>query len=82
MRNARNSRSSWAPDLSILSGIFTRIRKGSTPGGLTGSQREQRTRDGGSTISAFPSLKDRLVGAKIHTEIMGSDHCPVELDID
>ncbi len=54
MRNARNSRSSWAPDLSILSGIFTRIRKGSTPGGLTGSQREQRTRDGGSTISAFP----------------------------
>ena len=27
------------------------------------------------------SLKDRLVDAKIHTEVMGSDHCPVELDI-
>lgn len=27
------------------------------------------------------SLKDRLVDAKIHTEIMGSDHCPVELEI-
>lgn len=27
-------------------------------------------------------LKDRLRDAKIHTEIMGSDHCPVELDIE
>ena len=26
-------------------------------------------------------MKDRLEGAKIHTEIFGSDHCPVELDI-
>lgn len=26
-------------------------------------------------------LKDKLVDAKIHTEIMGSDHCPVELEI-
>ncbi len=28
------------------------------------------------------SLKDRLVDAKIHPDIMGSDHCPVELDIE
>ena len=27
------------------------------------------------------SLDDKLEDAKIHTEIMGSDHCPVELDI-
>ena len=27
-------------------------------------------------------LKDRLKDAKIHTEIVGSDHCPVELIID
>jgi len=27
-------------------------------------------------------LGSRLQDAKIHTEIMGSDHCPVELDID
>ena len=27
-------------------------------------------------------LKDKLQGAAIHTEIMGSDHCPVELEID
>ena len=26
-------------------------------------------------------LKDRLVDAKIHPQVMGSDHCPVELDI-
>lgn len=26
-------------------------------------------------------LKDKLTDAKIHTEIMGSDHCPVELDV-
>lgn len=26
-------------------------------------------------------LKERLVDAKIHTEVMGSDHCPVELEI-
>ena len=28
------------------------------------------------------SLKDRLVRADIHNEIMGSDHCPVELVVD
>lgn len=28
------------------------------------------------------SLDDKLVDAKIHTDILGSDHCPVELDIE
>ena len=28
------------------------------------------------------SLKENLKDSVIHTEIMGSDHCPVELDID
>ena len=28
------------------------------------------------------SLQPRLKDAVIHTEIMGSDHCPVELDIE
>lgn len=27
------------------------------------------------------NLKDKLVDAKIHTEVLGSDHCPVELEI-
>ena len=31
---------------------------------------------------ASEALKDRLVSASIHTEIMGSDHCPVELCIE
>ncbi len=31
---------------------------------------------------ASESLKDKLLDAKIHTEVYGSDHCPVELDID
>ncbi|MDO4301202.1 MAG: exodeoxyribonuclease III [Clostridia bacterium] len=26
-------------------------------------------------------LKGRLAGAKIHTDVMGSDHCPVELEL-
>ena len=26
--------------------------------------------------------RDKMVDAKIHTHIMGSDHCPVELDIE
>lgn len=31
---------------------------------------------------ASKSLESRLKGAEIHTEIMGSDHCPVELTVD
>ena len=27
------------------------------------------------------SLREKLVNAKIHTQVMGSDHCPVELEI-
>ncbi|MGN1415092.1 MAG: exodeoxyribonuclease III [Anaerovoracaceae bacterium] len=30
---------------------------------------------------ASESMKDRLAGAKIHTDIFGSDHCPVELEL-
>ena len=43
-----------------------------------------RDKNAGWRIDYFlvsESLKDRLVDAKIHTDIMGSDHCPVELDI-
>ena len=44
-----------------------------------------REKNAGWRIDYFlvsPSLKEKLQDAKIHTEIMGSDHCPVELDID
>ncbi|MBR3306859.1 MAG: exodeoxyribonuclease III [Lachnospiraceae bacterium] len=43
-----------------------------------------RERNTGWRIDYFvvsEKLKDRMQDAKIHTEIMGSDHCPVELDI-
>lgn len=43
-----------------------------------------REKNAGWRIDYFitsPVLKDRLEDARIHTEIMGSDHCPVELKI-
>ena len=27
------------------------------------------------------SIKDQIIDSKIHSEIMGSDHCPIELEI-
>ena len=42
-----------------------------------------RERNTGWRIDYFlvsDSIKDKMTGAKIHTEILGSDHCPVELD--
>ena len=44
-----------------------------------------REKNAGWRIDYFissKSLDDKLVDAKIHTEIMGSDHCPIELDIE
>lgn len=44
-----------------------------------------RAKNAGWRIDYFlvsKALKGNLVDAKIHTEIMGSDHCPVELDIE
>ncbi len=46
---------------------------------------QARKKNAGWRIDYFcvsESLNEKLVDAKIHTEIMGSDHCPVELDID
>lgn len=45
---------------------------------------KSRERNVGWRIDYFitsESLKDRITGASIHPEIMGSDHCPIELDI-
>ena len=44
-----------------------------------------RAKNAGWRIDYFvvsEALKDKLKGAKIHTDIMGSDHCPVELQMD
>lgn len=43
-----------------------------------------REKNAGWRIDYFlvsEDIKDKLVDAKIHTEIYGSDHCPVELDV-
>ena len=43
-----------------------------------------REKNAGWRIDYFvvsEDLKDSLVDAKIHTQVLGSDHCPVELDI-
>ena len=44
-----------------------------------------REKNAGWRIDYFvtsASLNDKLLGAKIHTDVFGSDHCPVELTID
>ena len=44
-----------------------------------------REKNAGWRIDYFvtsASLNDKLLGAKIHTDIFGSDHCPVELALD
>lgn len=43
-----------------------------------------REKNAGWRIDYFvvsEDLKDRLAGAAIHTQVMGSDHCPIELDL-
>lgn len=45
---------------------------------------QARQRNAGWRIDYFlvsDSLKDSVMGAEIHNEILGSDHCPVELDL-
>lgn len=44
-----------------------------------------REKNAGWRIDYFivsDKLKDKLTGSKIHSEIHGSDHCPVELELD
>ena len=44
-----------------------------------------RERNAGWRIDYFvvsDSIQDKIADAKIHNEIYGSDHCPIELDID
>lgn len=44
-----------------------------------------RAKNAGWRIDYFlasGALKDKLMDAKIHTDVLGSDHCPVELDIE
>ncbi|MBR1405698.1 MAG: exodeoxyribonuclease III [Bacteroidales bacterium] len=45
---------------------------------------QARAKDAGWRIDYFlvsENLRDRIAGAEIHNEIFGSDHCPVELEL-
>ena len=47
--------------------------------------RQGREKNVGWRIDYFivsNTLKDKILDAKIHTEVLGSDHCPIELEID
>ena len=44
-----------------------------------------RERNVGWRIDYFlvsEDIKDKIIDSKIHQEVFGSDHCPVELDIE
>ena len=46
---------------------------------------QRKSKNAGWRIDYFcvsESLKERLKDAKILTDVMGSDHCPIELDMD
>ncbi len=46
---------------------------------------QARAKNAGWRIDYFISssrIDDKLIDAKIHTDILGSDHCPVELDVE
>ena len=45
---------------------------------------QARAKNAGWRIDYFvvsESLTGRLLDAKIHSQVLGSDHCPVELDL-
>ena len=61
---------------------FILIRKEFIPGGRI---LQRKSKNAGWRIDYFcvsESLKERLKDAKILTDVMGSDHCPIELDMD
>ena len=51
----------------------------------TGIAKYTREKNAGWRIDYFlvsDDLKDKIIDAHIHTEIMGSDHCPIELTVE
>ena len=70
----------WPRGSSTPSATFTRTEPARTAVELHRRARAAATRGGASTTSSSAQrLKERLVSATIHDQIMGSDHCPVEL---
>ena len=82
MKSVGNSQNCYRLAWWIPSAISIRIRQRSIPGGLIRFQ--ARSRNAGWRIDYFlvsERAKENMQDAKILTEIMGSDHCPVELEI-
>ena len=71
----------WITGLSIHSVIFIQPRKVSTLGGTTDSIQGKQCWLADRLLLTSKDLEPGLADAKIHTDIMGSDHCPVELDL-
>ncbi len=72
----------WITGLLIHSVIFIRTQEGVYS--WWNYRFNARKNNAGWRIDYFLTSKDletRLADAKIHTDIMGSDHCPVELDL-
>lgn len=47
--------------------------------------RQAREKNIGWRIDYFivsENLKEKIKDAKIHTDVLGSDHCPIELDLE
>lgn len=62
--------------------ISIRTLRGCIPGGLIASVPGKK--NAGWRIDYFlvsADMESRLAGAKIYTDVFGSDHCPVELDL-
>ena len=73
----------------LLSNGFTDTFRALHPDDVTYSwwsyRFRSRERNTGWRIDYFLTsnrLRDRITDASIHNEIFGSDHCPIELDID
>lgn len=65
------------------SAIFTRIGKGPIPGGAT--RFNARKNNAGWRIDYFittDDIKDKIKDVVFHNDVFGSDHCPIEMDID
>ena len=83
MRNVPSLPLCLSPVLRIRSAIFYPEQEGIYS--WWSYRFKAREKNSGWRIDYFltsDSLKDRLKGAHIYTDIFGSDHCPVELTIE
>ncbi|MFR3452055.1 MAG: endonuclease/exonuclease/phosphatase family protein [Collinsella sp.] len=82
-RGARSSASCWMRGTPTRSAPPTPTWRAPTAGGATASTRARTTRAGASTTSCKRrDRRPRAPAASRLTDIFGSDHCPVTLEIE